>query len=172
MRRFERVLVGADKSRLPKLILPYDLRRKSRQLVRLDDGEEVGLLLAPGTVLRESDVLESADGYRIHVVAAAEPVLFVTASDREKLTRAAYHLGNRHIPIEIGPGFLRLEFDPVLKEMLQGLEVAVEERKEPFHPESGAYGGGHRHGHDASFADDYRLAQEVFHEHGDQSKHE
>ena len=165
MQRFESVLLGADNSPLPKLVLPYDLRRKSRQLVRSDDGEEIGLLLPPGTVLKEGDILESADGYRIRVTAAVQPVLFVTAPDSEKLTRAAYHLGNRHIPIEIGPGFLRLEFDPVLKEMLQRLEVSVEERKEAFQPESGAYGGGHRHGHDASFAEDYRLAQEAFHQH-------
>jgi urease accessory protein len=104
-------------------------------------------------------------------LAAAEPILFVTASDREKLTRAAYHLGNRHIPVEIGSGFLRLEADPVLKEMLQRLELSVEEKKEAFNPESGAYGGGHRHGHDESFSDDYRLAQEAFYEHEDRHRH-
>jgi urease accessory protein len=141
------------------------LRRKTRQLVRLDDGEEIGLLLAPGTVLKDGDILESTEGDRVRIAAAAEPILFVTASDSEKLARAAYHLGNRHIPVEIGTGFLRLEADPVLMEMLKRIDVSVEERKEAFNPESGAYGGGHRHGHDESFSDDYRLAQEVFHEH-------
>jgi len=165
MRRFEKVLARSDEASLPKLTLPYDLRRKTRQLVRLNDGEEIGLLLAPGSILKDGDVLESAEGDRIRILAAAEPILFVTASDREKLTRAAYHLGNRHIPVEIGNAFLRLEADPVLKEMLQRLELSVEERKEAFNPESGAYGGGHRHGHEESFSDDYRLAQEVFHEH-------
>ncbi len=165
MRRFEKVLAGSGETSLPTLTLTYDLRRKTRQLVRLNDGEEIGLLLAPGTILKDGDVLESAEGDRVRILAAAEPILFVTASDREKLTRAAYHLGNRHIPVEIGIGFLRLEADPVLKEMLQRLELSVEERKEAFNPESGAYRGGHRHGHDESFSDDYRLAQEAFHEH-------
>jgi urease accessory protein len=174
MRRFERVLAGSSEGSLPKLTLtlPSELRRKTRQLARLDDGEEIGLLLAPGTVLKDGDILQSAEGDRLRIVAALEPILFVTASDSEKLTRAAYHLGNRHIPIEIGSGFLRLEADPVLKQMLQQLDVSVEERKETFHPESGAYGGGHRHGHDESFSDDYRLAQEAFHEHGGRHKHE
>jgi urease accessory protein len=165
MRRFEKVLARSDETSLPKLTLPYDLRRKTRQLVRLDDGEEIGLLLAPGTILNDGDILESAEGDRVRIAAAAEPILFVTASEGEKLARAAYHLGNRHIPVEIGTGFLRLEADLVLKDMLKRLEVSVEERKEAFNPESGAYGGGHRHGHDESFSDDYRLAQEVFHEH-------
>jgi urease accessory protein len=165
MRRFEKVLAGPGESSLPKLTLPYDLRRKTRQLARLDSGEEIGLLLPPGTILKDGDVLESAEGDRLRIAAAAEPILFVTASDSEKLTRAAYHLGNRHIPVEIGDSFLRLEADPVLKEMLERLDVRVSERNEAFNPESGAYGGGHRHGHDESFSDDYRLAQEVFHEH-------
>jgi urease accessory protein len=171
MRRFEKVLPGSGDTALPKLTLPYDLRRKTRQLARLDDGEEVGLLLAPGTILQDGDILESAEGDRVCIAAAAEPILFITASDSEKLARAAYHLGNRHIPVEIGTGFLRLEADPVLEEMLQQLEVIVEERKEAFNPESGAYGGGHRHGHDESFSDDYRLAQELFHEHEGRHKH-
>jgi urease accessory protein len=174
MRRFERVVPGSvsDDSPLPKLTLSYGLRRKSRQLGRLDDGEEIGLLLPSGTILREGDVVESVDGHRIRIAAAAEPVLFVTSSEREKLTRAAYHLGNRHTPVEIGAGFLRLEADPVLKGMLQQLGVSVEQKSEAFNPESGAYGGGHRHGHDESFSDDYRLAQEVFHEHEGEHKHE
>src|SRR6201984_1237697 len=172
MRRFEKVLTGPGEVSLPKLTLPYDLRRKTRQLARLDTGEEVGLLLAPGTFLKDGDILESAEGGRLRIVAAAEPILFVTASDSEKLTRAAYHLGNRHIPVEIGAGFLRLEADPVLKEMLQRLDLSVEERKEAFNPESGAYGGGHRHGHDESFSDDYRLAPEGFPEHRGRDNHQ
>jgi len=104
-------------------------------------------------------------------LAAAEPILFVTASDREKLTRAAYHLGNRHIPVEIGNAFLRLEADPVLKEMLQRLELSVEERKEAFNPRAGLMEADIRHGHDESFSDDYRLAQKAFHEHEGRHRH-
>jgi urease accessory protein len=171
MRRFAKVLAGSDETQLPKLTLPYDLRRKTRQLARLDDGEEIGLLLPPGTILKDGDIVESVEGDRIRVRAAAEPILFVTATDSENLARAAYHLGNRHIPVEIGTGFLRLEADAVLRELLQRFDVRIEERKEAFNPESGAYGGGHRHGHDESFSDDYRLAQEVFHEHEHEGQH-
>jgi urease accessory protein len=162
MRRFEKVIPdtgtgdlslvgrGSCQATMPNLTLPYESRRKSRQLARLDNGEEIGLLLPPGTILKNGDILESADGDRIRIVAAAEPVLLVTSSDNETLTRAAYHLGNRHTPVEVGAGFLRLETDPVLQEMLLRLGVTVEEKMEAFQPESGAYGGGHRHGHDES----------------------
>src|ERR1700704_5397021 len=139
MRRFEKVLARSDETSLPKLTLPYDLRRKTRQLVRLDDGEEIGLLLAPGTILNDGDILESAEGDRVRIAAAAEPILFVTASEGEKLARAAYHLGNRHIPVEIGTGFLRLEADLVLEDMLKRLAVRGVGRKGRFHPGGGAY---------------------------------
>jgi urease accessory protein len=139
---------GPDRATLPSLTLPYESRRKSRQLARLDNGEEVGLLLPPGTILNDGDILETADGDRLRIVAAAEPVLVVTSSDSATLTRAAYHLGNRHTPVEVGAGFLRLETDRVLQEMLLRLGATVEEKIEAFNPESGAYSGGHRHGHD------------------------
>jgi urease accessory protein len=157
MRRFERVVPDNEaNTRSPaNLTLPYELRRKSRQLARLDDGEEVGLLLPPGTILRDGDTLESTDGYRVRITAAAEPVLRVTSNDTQTLIRAAYHLGNRHTPVEVGDGFLRLETDRVLKEMLLGLGAKVEERMEPFNPEPGAYGGGHRHNHHESVSHRY-----------------
>ncbi|MDC6130092.1 urease accessory protein UreE, partial [Burkholderia gladioli] len=79
--------------------------------------------------------------------------------------RAAYHLGNRHTPVEIGLDTLKLEYDPVLADMLTRLGARVERVEAPFQPEAGAYGGGHRHGHDASFAEDYALAQQVYGEH-------
>jgi urease accessory protein len=75
-------------------------------------------------------------------------VMDVTAPDAPTLTRAAYHLGNRHVPLQVGDGWLRLEQDHVLKDMLLGLNVTVQELQAPFEPEAGAYGGGHRHHHD------------------------
>ena len=148
-----------------RLVLSFDRRQKSRQPVRLEDGEEAQLLLPRGTALRDGDVLETQDGGRIVVIAAPQHVLDVTADTPFALIRAAYHLGNRHTPLQLGNGFLRLENDPVLKEMLLGLGVSVEEKQEPFEPEAGAYSGGHWHGHDASFEEDYTLAQRVFKEH-------
>lgn len=153
-----------------RLILPFDQRQKSRQLVRLENGEEAQVLLPRGTVLRNGDVLEAQDGTQIGVIAAPEHVLDVTADTPFGLIQAAYHLGNRHTPVQLGKGFLRLENDPVLKEMLLRLGVYVEEKHQPFEAEAGAYGGGHRHGYDAIFEEDYALAQRVFkesHEHHD-----
>ena len=151
--------------RAPTLTLAFDARCKSRLAATLDNGEEVALLLPRGTVLRDGDVLVAQDGALVRVVAAAEAVLRVRAPDRITLTRAAYHLGNRHTPVEIGDDDLKLEFDPVLADMLKRLGATVEQVSMPFQPETGAYGGGHRHGHDETFAEDYAIAQQVFDEH-------
>jgi len=151
--------------RAPALTLDFDARRKSRLAATLDNGEEVALVLPRGTVLRDGDVLVAQDGELVRVVAAAEAVLMVTARDRLTLTRAAYHLGNRHTPVEVGADYLKLEYDPVLADMLKRIGALVEQATLPFQPESGAYGGGHKHGHDETFAEDYALAQQVYGEH-------
>lgn len=153
------------------LRLAYDERRKARQLVTLDDGVELAILLPRGTVLHAGDLLRAEDGRLIRVEAAPQAVLVVTAADLPTLTRAAYHLGNRHTPIEIGAKHLRLEADPVLRDMLVRLGTRVEERNEPFEPETGAYGGGHRHGGEETFAEDYALAQRLYHEHAQPHPH-
>ncbi|MGF7187529.1 urease accessory protein [Robbsia andropogonis] len=147
------------------LTLPYEARCKSRQAATLDNGEEVGLVLPRGTVLSEGDVLVADDGGFIRVVAAAETLMRVTATSEARLIRAAYHLGNRHTPVEFGDGYLQLETDSVLRAMLQGIGMTVTAVDAPFQPEPGAYGGGHKHGHDATFAEDYALAQSVYAEH-------
>ncbi|TDN67083.1 urease accessory protein UreE [Paraburkholderia sp. BL10I2N1] len=151
--------------RAPTLTLAFDARCKSRLAATLDNGEEVALLLPRGSVLRDGDVLVAQDGGLVRVVAAAEEVLYVRAPDRLTLTRAAYHLGNRHTPVEVGDDYLKLEFDPVLADMLKRLGAMVDQVSMPFQPETGAYGGGHKHGHDETFAEDYAIAQQVFDEH-------
>ena len=151
--------------RAPTLTLAFDARCKSRLAATLDSGEEVAVVLPRGTVLADGDVLVADDGALVRVVAAAEDVLLVRAPDRLTLTRAAYHLGNRHTPVEVGVDSLKLEADPVLEDMLKRLGASVEKTSLPFQPETGAYGGGHRHGHDETFAEDYALAQQVFDEH-------
>lgn len=154
------------------LTLAFDDRCKSRLATSLDNGEAVALLMPRGTVLAEGDILVAEEGGLVRVVAAAESVMRVTAKTTAQLIRAAYHLGNRHTPVELGDGFLQLEYDPVLRDMLLGLGVSVSVLDAPFHPEAGAYGGGHRHGHDATFAEDYALAQKVFADHGDGHGHD
>jgi urease accessory protein len=165
-KRFEAGRIAASLARrAPALVLPFDARSKSRLRATLDTGEEVALFLPRGTVLRGGDMLVADDGGFIRVEAAPETVLLVTATTALALTRAAYHLGNRHTPVEVGDGYLKLEYDPVLRDMLLRLDVDVAEALMPFEPEAGAYGGGHKHGHDATFAEDFALAQQVFHEH-------
>lgn len=151
--------------RAARLVLPFGARSKSRLRAALDDGSEVALFLPRGTVLRGGDLLVTETGAFVEVQAAAESVLQVTSDDARTLMRAAYHLGNRHTPVEVGRDYLRLEFDPVLADMLVRLGVRVARAELPFEPEAGAYGGGHKHGHDATFAEDYAAAQAVFHDH-------
>ena len=147
--------------------LAYDQRRKTRQLLTLEDGTELALLLPRGTVLQHGSLLAADDGRLFRVEAAPPPVLVITAApdDRLTLTRAAYHLGNRHTPVQVGPDYLRIELDPVLQDLVVRLGAHVEQQLLPFEPEPGAYGGGHRHGHEESFAEDYALAHSLFHEH-------
>lgn len=157
---------------IDSVILPFLQRSKSRQLAILENGEEVTIILNRGSVMRGGDILVDESGKFIRVIAANEQLLRVTAKTTFDLIRAAYHLGNRHIPIEVHADYLQLEFDPVLRDMLNNLGVLVTQESHPFEPEHGAYGGGHKHGHDHSFAEDYALAQKVFHEHDHRHHHD
>ncbi len=127
------------------LVLPFEQRQKSRLRTVLSSGEEVGLFLERGTVLRGGDCLESDDGRIVRVVAADETLMEVRAADAEQLARAAYHLGNRHTPVQIGEGWLRFASDRVLADMLVGLGLTVSTLSMPFEPEAGAYAAGHTH---------------------------
>ena len=137
-----------------QLTLPFESRCKSRLRTQLDGGEEVGLFLPRGTILRGGDRLAGNDGRIVQVVAAAETVTEARSADALLLARAAYHLGNRHVAVEVQPGLLRLAADHVLAQMLAGLGLEVTEARVPFEPEAGAYGpaGSHTHergtGHD------------------------
>jgi urease accessory protein len=164
MRRFTKLSTSTAEN-VPHLVLAFDARKKSRQLVRLDSGEEIGILLPPGTILRDGDVIESEDRSLFKIEAAREGLMMVTATDSLQLLRASYHLGNRHVAIQLQPDRILLQVDSVLKEMLVGLGLTVTIVSEQFTPETGAYGGGHKHGHDETFAEDHAAAQRVFHEH-------
>ncbi|WP_020167137.1 MULTISPECIES: urease accessory protein UreE [Methylotenera] len=127
------------------LILPFDLRQKSRLRVTLKSGIEAALMLDRGTILRGGDLLKAENGKVVQIVAAEQPVTDVRAETQQALMCAAYHLGNRHVPLQVGDDWLRLEQDHVLKEMLIGLGMTTTDRHAPFEPEAGAYGGGHQH---------------------------
>jgi urease accessory protein len=123
------------------LVLTAEERTKSRHRFETEEGETVFLRLPRGTVLRDGDMLRSDNGeFLILVKAKSEPVLTVTAATPLDLLRAAYHLGNRHVPLEIGTTYLRLSPDPVLQAMLEHLGTIVVEEDAPFQPEVGAYG--------------------------------
>jgi len=137
-----------------QLTLPFELRQKSRLRARLDGGDEVALILPRGRVLRDGDVLIANDGFAVRVCAAPEQVSTVTSSDPVALARGAYHLGNRHVSVQLGAGFLRYQRDHVLDDMVRGLGLVVKAEDAAFEPEAGAYGeheyahgGGHGHSH-------------------------
>lgn len=135
--------------------LSVDARIKSRLRVQLDDGRDAGLMLERGHLLRGGELLSDAQGaHVIRVVAADEAVSSARCADPLLLARAAYHLGNRHVPLQIEPGLLRYQHDHVLDDMLRGLGLAVEREQAPFEPEAGAYQSaphGHGHNHDHPF---------------------
>lgn len=129
------------------LTLTAEERTRSRHTFTADDGSLVCLQLPRGTVLRDGDVLSSAMGEQVRIQAKAEPVYTVSAKTPHALLRAAYHLGNRHVSLEIAPDYLRLIPDSVLKDMLTTMGLEVREETHPFHPEAGAYAQEHSHHH-------------------------
>ena len=154
-----------------RLTLRYAERCKSRLRVELDDGAEAGLFLPRGTVLRDGDVLVGDAGEIVSVRAAIENLHEVRAASDSSdpafdLLRAAYHLGNRHVPVQLAPGRLRLESDRVLREMLERLGLLVLDLRAPFEPEAGAYGGGHRHDRDLAGGVLGEALSREAHEHG------
>ena len=138
--------------------LDWDVRQKSRFDATDSQGRRLGVFLPRGTLVRGGDVLVAEDGSMIRVIAAPQPVLVVTHCSEHgsafDLLRAAYHLGNRHVPIELKPDHLKMEPDHVLADMLRSMHLIVQEARSAFEPEGGAYGAqaaqqqGHDHGHD------------------------
>ena len=128
-----------------ELALAFELRQKSRLRTMLTNGEEVGLFLERGAILRGGDCLRANDGRVVRIVAAPESLMEVASGDARALARAAYHLGNRHTPVEVAEGRLRFAADHVLADMLRGMGLEVRTLTAPFEPEAGAYAAGHQH---------------------------
>jgi len=142
-------LAASDAVATERVVLRFDTRCKSRLQAKLEGGEICGLFLPRGTVLRGGDRLLGSDGRVVEVVAAPEPLMEAMSDDPLMIARAAYHLGNRHVAVELRPGRLRFAADHVLGEMVRGLGLPVGEVDAPFEPESGAYGAHGGHGHSA-----------------------
>ena len=136
--------------------LDWDVRQKSRFDATDSEARPLGVFLPRGTVVRGGDVLVAEDGSFVRVIAAPQSVLKITFCSAHgsafDLIRAAYHLGNRHVPIELKPDHLKIEPDHVLAEMLRAMHLTVTEVDEIFEPESGAYGDHHGHGHEHGHA--------------------
>jgi urease accessory protein len=126
---------------LYNLSLAAEERTRSRYRFETPDGQALLLRLPRGTVLQDGDLLQAETGEIIQIEAKPEPVLTITASNPLSLLRVAYHLGNRHVALEIALHYLRLSPDPVLKGMLEQMEVVITEEIAPFQPEIGAYHG-------------------------------
>jgi urease accessory protein len=155
-------LAPALLKRAASITLDWDVRQKSRFEFTDSAGRQVGVFLQRGQVVRGGDVLVGEDGSLLKVVAADQAVLRITHCTAHgtpfDLTRAAYHLGNRHVPIELQADHLKIEPDHVLADMLRAMHLIVNEVDESFEPENGAYGehgGGHHHGHDHDHAHDH-----------------
>ena len=121
------------------LELTYDTRKKSRFKAELKTGEQVGVMLPRGRVLRGGDILADEHGAYVCIVAAAECLSRVVSDDPRLLMRAAYHLGNRHLPLQVGAGCLAYQHDHVLDAMVRGLGLKVDTEEASFEPEEGAY---------------------------------
>ena len=165
-----RGLAAALVRRAATVELDWDTRSKSRFDATDSSGRHLGVFLQRGQVLRGGDVLVAEDGSLVRVIAAPQALLRVTVCPEHgtplDLPRAAYHLGNRHVALEVQAVHLQLEPDPVLAGMLRAMHLIVNEVKAPFEPESGAYASdapaqeAHHHDH-----------HDHGHEHGDGHAH-
>ncbi|MES2939024.1 MAG: urease accessory protein UreE [Pseudomonadota bacterium] len=167
-----RGLAPALLKRAAAVELDWDVRQKSRFDATDSQGRHLGIFLARGTAVRGGDVLVAEDGSLVKVVAAPQPVLVITPCVEHgtpfDLVRAAYHLGNRHVPIELKPDHLKIEPDHVLAEMLRAMHLTVVAQDAAFEPEGGAYGaqGAGAHGHQHHDHDHDHGGHDHHHQHG------
>jgi urease accessory protein len=147
-----RIAAHADSAAIAsdRVRMTFEERTRARLVVRLDSGVEAALALPRGAPLRHGDRLLASDGRIVEVVAAPEPLLHVDVADAALLARAAYHLGNRHVAVELRDRGLRVAHDAVLERLLRGLGLEPGPVDAPFDPEGGAYGQAHAHLGDTS----------------------
>ena len=147
MLKFNQKLASKNNETDLSLTLPFDARQKARLHTKLDNGQEAGLFLPRGHVLRNGDQIQAVSGEIATIISANENVSTISSDNPHLLMRASYHLGNRHVPLEIKPTYLRYQYDHVLNEMLEYLHLHVIQESAPFEPESGAYSHSHSHQH-------------------------
>ena len=164
--------------RAPSVSLDWDVRQKSRFQVEDSSGRVLSVFLQRGHVVRGGDVLVADDGSLIRIEAAPQALLRITTCPQHgtpfDLVRAAYHLGNRHVPIELKPDHLQIEPDAVLADMLRSMHLIVNKVDAAFEPEGGAYGahhGGSGHSHDDGHDHAHAPASQHAHQHGHEHTH-
>lgn len=163
-------LAAALTRRAATVQLSWDVRQKSRFDAVDSTGRVIGVFLPRGTVVRGGDVLVAEDGSLVAVQAAPQPVLVVRHCSEHgspfDLMRAAYHLGNRHVPLALQPDRLVLEPDHVLADMLRAMHLIVSSEDAAFEPEAGAYAAGAGHGHAHEHAGAHEHGHDHQHGHG------
>ncbi|WP_020409539.1 urease accessory protein UreE [Hahella ganghwensis] len=128
--------------------LTYDERKRGRLKTRTGCGKEIGLFLERGKCLLDGEILATESGELIKVIAAPEEVVTAYAEDPLQFARICYHLGNRHVPLQIGDFWIRMQPDHVLEDLCRLYGLKINSELAAFQPENGAYGqhGGHSHG--------------------------
>ncbi len=145
--RIVRAAVPVAGEIIDRVVLDHGDRHRRRMAMRGVGGTAFLLDLPEATVLDDGDALVLEDGRLVEVEAAPERLLEIRAPSEHALRRLIWHIGNRHIPAEIGPDAVWIAYDHVLAEMVRGLGGSAEPVERPFRPEGGAYAGGHAHGH-------------------------
>jgi len=131
-----------------RVVIDFDRRHRRRTLLATAGGSELLLDLPQAVRLRHGDGLVLDDGGVVQVCAKPEPLLEIHAHGEGELVRIAWHLGNRHLPVQLLGDRIRIRADHVIEEMVEGLGGHVDTIEAPFDPEAGAYAGGHHHHHD------------------------
>ncbi len=133
---------------IDRLSLPFDLRKRGRFKAVTESGRDIGLFIERGQVLQHGDLLQTECGGVIEVLAEAEAVVTACSDDWLQFAKVCYHLGNRHVPLQVGERWLRFQPDHVLQELAERYGLTAVQELAPFTPENGAYGahGGHAHG--------------------------
>jgi urease accessory protein len=157
-------------SAVDSVILNADERHRRRVVLNGERGTKFLLDLPQATALHDGDGLVLDDGAMVRIVGRPEPLIEIAAADPHALARLAWHIGNRHVDVEIAGDRLRIRRDHVIEEMLRGLGARLAPVEAPFHPERGAYDHGHSHEH--SHERSHERSHEHRHAHGREHGHD
>ncbi len=166
----EAILSNLDMSKFEEVALTFDDRKRGRLKFKTLSGIDAGIQIERGQVMRHNSIVVSENGDVLKVTAAPEVVSSAYIKDATLFARACYHLGNRHVSLQVGNGFLRFQKDYVLDDMLHGLGVHVVHEEAEFEPENGAYAKGNTHSHSHAHSHDSEDSQG--HDHSLEHKHE